>query len=89
MCLLQTPLRPAAVAGFLIVTAGLWAIGGWGGLDQLHWEMVVLVCNYKGVRRPVPVLGSKLRCLFSLFCLWGGCSGLGRPCCSLRVCGAP
>lgn len=30
----------------------------WGGVGQLHWKMVALVHNYKGVKRPVPALGA-------------------------------
>lgn len=45
MCLLQKPLGSAAVAGFLILTAGLWVI--WDGVGRLHWKMVVLVSSNK------------------------------------------
>lgn len=61
----------------------------WVGWDQLHWEMVVLVGNYKGVRRPVPALGANCGLFSCLFCLWGARSGLGLPSCSVRVRGAP
>lgn len=42
----------------------------WVGWDQLHWEMVVLVGNYKGVRRPVPALGANCG-LFSVYSVCG------------------
>lgn len=48
----------------------------WGGVDQLHWKMVALVGNYKGMRRPVPVLGANLG-LFSVYSVCG--VGVGEP----------
>lgn len=61
----------------------------WDGVDRRHCKMVVLVGNYKGVRRPVPVLGANYG-VFSVYSVCrGACSGLGLPCCSVRICGAP